>query len=77
MGFEVLHESGHQAVIARFGWNYVAKAEGLGLFCDAHVRHERGRLFQPRLPETADHFMKIAQAFAAGQGHRIEPADFP
>jgi hypothetical protein len=77
MGGEVLHESGHQAVIAGGGGNDLAQAEGERLFRDALMRDEGGRLLQPRPAETPDHLVKIAQAFAAGQGHGIELPDFP
>ncbi len=55
----------------------MAKTEDPGLLRNADMRHESRRLFQPRLAETADHFMKISQAFAAGQGHGVELTDFP
>jgi hypothetical protein len=77
MGGEVLHESGDQAVISGGGGNDLAQTEGECLFRDALMRDEGGRLLQPRPAETPDHLVKIAQTFAAGQGHRIESARLP
>ena len=60
MGFEVLHESGQQTVVARSGGYYPGKSQGLSLLGDALVRDESGGLFQPGLAEAADHVEEIA-----------------